>query len=127
MGTVDVVWRLSSFVWPVKQAAIFRVPQQQLSQPAAAPSNGNVEGGVSFLKGEKHPTANSNTVRSLNIQTNLKVQLGQDPSAQVYVTWKYVLKSTFSTADTLAPLSKRSSTISKFLILVALMSGVSPS
>lgn len=34
---------------------------------------------------------------------------------------------TFSTADTLAPLSSSSSTISMFLIFVALISGVSPS
>lgn len=31
VGTIDVVWGLSSFVGPVKQATVFRVPQQQLS------------------------------------------------------------------------------------------------
>lgn len=52
MGAVDVIRRLSSFVGPVKQTAIFRVPQQQLSQLSASPSNGNVEGCISFLSEE---------------------------------------------------------------------------
>lgn len=53
VGAVDVVWCLSGFVGAVKQAAIFRVPQQQLGQLSASPSDGNVERRVSFLKGEK--------------------------------------------------------------------------
>lgn len=54
MGTIDVVWCLSSFVGPVKQAAIFRVPQQQLGQLSTSSSDGNVEGRVSFLSEVKH-------------------------------------------------------------------------
>lgn len=53
VGAVNVVWRLSSFVGTVEQAAIFRVPQQQLSQLTASPSDGNVEGRVSFLSEEE--------------------------------------------------------------------------
>lgn len=53
VGAVNVVWCFSSFVGAVEQAAIFRVPQQQLSQLSAAPSDGNVERRVSFLKGQK--------------------------------------------------------------------------
>lgn len=54
VGAVDVVWCLSSFVGPIKQAAIFRVPQQQLSQLSASPTDSNVEGCVSFLSQDKH-------------------------------------------------------------------------
>lgn len=53
MGAVDVVWGLSSSVGPVKQAAIFGVPQQQLSQLTASPSDGDVERRVSFLGEEQ--------------------------------------------------------------------------
>lgn len=52
VGAVDVVRCLSSFVGAVKQAAIFGVPQQKLSQLSASPSDGNVEGCVSFLSGK---------------------------------------------------------------------------
>lgn len=54
VGTVNVVWCLSSFVGAVQEAAIFRVPQKQLSQFSASPSDGNVKGRVSFLHEEKH-------------------------------------------------------------------------
>lgn len=49
MAAVNVVWRFSSLVRAVQQAAIFGVPQEELSQAAAAPTNGNVEGRVSLL------------------------------------------------------------------------------
>lgn len=63
MGAVDVVWCLSSFVGPVKQAAIFRVPQQQLSQLSASPSDGNVEGRVSFLSEERRKKETSTSLK----------------------------------------------------------------
>lgn len=50
VGAVDVVRRLSSFVGPVQEAAIFWVPEQQLGQLSAAPADRNVQGGVPFLK-----------------------------------------------------------------------------
>lgn len=50
MGAVDIVGRLPSFVGTVKQAAIFRVPQEQFGQLAAPPSDGNVERRVSLLR-----------------------------------------------------------------------------
>lgn len=50
VGTVDVVRCLSSLVWTVKKAAIFRVPQQELGQLSASPSDGYVEGRISFLR-----------------------------------------------------------------------------
>lgn len=53
MGAVDVVGGFSGFVGPVKQAAIFGVPQQQLSQLTASPSDGDVERRVSFLSEER--------------------------------------------------------------------------
>lgn len=53
VGAIDVVWCLSSLVWAVEQAAIFRVPQQQLSQLSAPPPDGNVEWRVTFLCGKK--------------------------------------------------------------------------
>ncbi len=53
VGAVDVVWCLSSFVGAVKQAAIFRVPEQKLSQLSASPSDSYVEGRVPFLGEEK--------------------------------------------------------------------------
>lgn len=56
MGTVNVVWCLSSFVGAVQEAAIFRVPQQQLSQFSASPSDGNVKGCIPFLREGKHYT-----------------------------------------------------------------------
>lgn len=49
VGAVDVVRSLSGFVRSVKQATIFRVPQQQLSQLSASASDCNVERRVSFL------------------------------------------------------------------------------
>lgn len=63
MGAVDVVWCLSSFVGPVKQAAIFRVPQQQLSQLSASPSDGNVEWRVSFLSEESRKKETSKSLK----------------------------------------------------------------
>lgn len=65
MSAVDVVRCLSSFVGPVKQAAIFRVPQQQLSQLSASPSNGYVEGCISFLSDESR--GKKGTSKSHNI------------------------------------------------------------
>lgn len=56
VGAVDVVWCLSSLVGAVKQAAIFGIPQKQLSQLAAPPSDGNVKGCVSFLCEEQQQT-----------------------------------------------------------------------
>ena len=49
VGAVDVVGRLPGLVGPVQQAAVFRVPQQQLGQLAAPPPDGDVKGRVSFL------------------------------------------------------------------------------
>ena len=49
VAAVDVVRRLARLVGPVQQAAIFRVPQQQLGQLAAPPPDGDVKGRVSFL------------------------------------------------------------------------------
>lgn len=51
MSTVDVVRRLSCFVWSVEQAAVFGVPQQQLGQLPASTSDGDVQWCVSFLGG----------------------------------------------------------------------------
>lgn len=62
MGAVDVVWSLSSFVGPVKQAAIFRVPQQQLSQLTASASDGDVERRVSFLGGREETVKQSSNI-----------------------------------------------------------------
>lgn len=53
VGAINVVWRLSSLVWAVKEAAIFRVPEQQLGQLSAPPSDGDVEGCVTFLFSQK--------------------------------------------------------------------------
>lgn len=52
VGAIDVVRCFSSFVGTVQQATIFRVPQQQLGQLSATPSNGDVERRVSFLREE---------------------------------------------------------------------------
>lgn len=52
VGAIDVVRCFSSFVGTIQQAAIFRVPQQQLGQLSATPSNGDVERRVSFLREE---------------------------------------------------------------------------
>ncbi|KAF3835811.1 hypothetical protein F7725_028369 [Dissostichus mawsoni] len=50
---VDVVRRLPALVGPVQQAAIFGVPEEELSQSAAPPSDGDVEGRVSSLANRK--------------------------------------------------------------------------
>ena len=50
MAAVDVVGRLPGLVGPVQQAAIFGVPEEELGQPAAPPTDGDVEGRVSFLR-----------------------------------------------------------------------------
>lgn len=52
MAAVDVVRRLSGLVGPVQQAAIFRVPEEELSQSATPPPDRDVEGRVSFLQAE---------------------------------------------------------------------------
>lgn len=49
VGAVDVVRSLSCFVRSVKQATIFRVPEQKLSQLSASASDCDVERRVSFL------------------------------------------------------------------------------
>ncbi len=49
MAAVDVIGCLSSFVGPVEQAAIFRVTEKELSQPAAPSTNGDMKRGVPFL------------------------------------------------------------------------------
>ena len=53
VGAVDVVRRLARLVGAVQQAAIFRVPQQQLGQTPAPPPDGDVKGRVPFLKHRK--------------------------------------------------------------------------
>ena len=50
VGAVDVVRGLPCLVGPVQQAAILGVPQQQLSQLAAPPPDGDMKGRVSFLE-----------------------------------------------------------------------------
>lgn len=50
MAAVDVVRCLSSFVWAVKQASVFGVPQKQLGQLSAASPDGDMEGRVTFLR-----------------------------------------------------------------------------
>lgn len=49
VAAVNVVWSLSSLVRPVEQTTIFRVAEEKLSQPAATPTNGNMERSVPFL------------------------------------------------------------------------------
>lgn len=120
MCAVDVVGRLSSFVRSIKQTAIFRVSQQQLSQLSASASDSNVEWCVSFLSEERKIKESSKSLHYIN--NSKTVMFSQDS-----LVWASVICNTLSTADTLAPLSSSSSTISMFLIFVALMSGVSPS
>lgn len=113
MTAVDVVWCLSCLIGLVEQTAIFRVAQEQLSQSAASSTNGNVKRCVPFLERRK------------TLRTNA---MPETHSYLLYTVHDNVLLAlTLSTADTFAPLSKSSSTISMFLILVALIKGVSES
>lgn len=50
VAAVDVVRRLPALVGSVQQAAVFGVPEEQLSQAAAPAADGDVEGSVSFLE-----------------------------------------------------------------------------
>lgn len=50
MAAVDVVRRLSGLVGSVQQAAIFGVSEEELGQTATTPTDGDVEGRVSFLE-----------------------------------------------------------------------------
>lgn len=49
VAAVNVVRRLSGLVRAVQQAAIFRVPEEELSQAPAPPTNGDVKRRVSLL------------------------------------------------------------------------------
>ena len=53
MAAVDVVGRLAGLVGPVQQAAIFRVTEEELRQPAAPATYGDVERGVASLAGDR--------------------------------------------------------------------------
>lgn len=53
VSAVDVVGCFPGFVGAVQQAAVLRVPQQQLGQLSAPPSDGNVQRCVSFLSAGK--------------------------------------------------------------------------
>ncbi len=50
MAAVDVVRRLARLVGAIQQAAIFGVSEEELGQTAAPPTDGDVEGRVSFLQ-----------------------------------------------------------------------------
>lgn len=50
MAAVDVVRGLPRLVGPVQQTAVFGVPEEELGQAAAPPTDGDVEGRVPFLQ-----------------------------------------------------------------------------
>ena len=66
MTAVDVVGRLPGLVGAVQQAAIFRVPQEELSQTAASPANGNVERGVPSL-GDRRRGTNAQYINTVKL------------------------------------------------------------
>lgn len=50
VAAVDVVRRLSGLVGAIQQAAIFGVSEEELGQTTTPPTDGDVEGRVSFLQ-----------------------------------------------------------------------------
>lgn len=53
VAAVNVVWCFSGLVRAIQQAAIFGVPEEELSKAAAPPTNGDVKGCVSLLQKEE--------------------------------------------------------------------------